>query len=468
VVGLLVAGVVVLGAGYAVVRGYLHSDGFRKFLSAEAGKVAGVTGEFSPFRWQGLAVDTDSFEATGDGLVSGVRADGLHTEIGLGGISRGVWEINGSSVKRLDVSVDARKKLDEEVVEKEERKSEKPSARPGWFPRDAELRSMDVGVLSVRAVLDEGVVNATGMKFRAGIDGGRVDLPFALVPEVRLDRVKARYQGGQVFLTDALVGVCGNGRVEGTGEYDVNTREFSMQGNVTGIRTEELFGPDWAKRLTGDVASDFNLGNPSGTPQAHGSLNIDNAVVTALPLLDTLAAYADTRRFRVLTLQESRTDWRWKKGELVFSRLVLSSEGLVRLEGGMTIRGREIDGLFRLGLAPGTLATIPGAETHVFVAGERGLLWTPLRITGTLDDPKEDLSDRLMTAAGLRMFEQIPETGEKVIKFTSNILGEAPVKSVETGTKIIKEGTKAVRDVTSILGGLLGGDGPEKEKEDDE
>ena len=34
-------------------------------------------------------------------------------------------------------------------------------------------------------------------------------------------------------------------------------------------------------------------------------------------------------------------------------------------------------GRFRLGLAPGTLSTIPGAETDVFLPGERGLLWTP-------------------------------------------------------------------------------------------
>lgn len=476
VVGLLILAVVSVGVGYAMVRNYLHSDAFRKFLSAEASKIAGVTGEFAPFRWQGLAVDTDSFEATGEGLVSNVRADGLHTEIGLGGVGRGVWEIRESSVKRLDVSIDARKRMDEEAVAKEERKSEKPSARPGWFPRDAELQGMDVGRFSVKALLEEGLVSATDMKFsaertggngayRAKIDGGSVKLPFAVVPELRLDHVKTRYQDGQIFLTDALVHAWEDGRIEGSGECDMNTRDFSMQGSVTGIHTEEVFGPDWAKRLTGDVVSDFTLSNPSGSPQAHGTLTIDNAVVTALPLLDTLAAYADTRRFRVLTLQEARTDWRWKKGELSITKLVLSSEGLVRLEGSMTIRGREIDGLFRLGLAPGTLATIPGAETLVFIAGERGLLWAPLRITGTLDDPKEDLSDRLMTAAGLRMFDQIPETGEKVIKFTQSMLGEAPGKSVETGTKILREGTKAVRDVTGILGGLLGG---EELKQDDE
>ena len=59
-------------------------------------------------------------------------------------------------------------------------------------------------------------------------------------------------------------------------------------------------------------------------------------------------------------------------------------------------RDRRIDGRFRLGLVPGVLARIPGAETIVFQPGERGLLWTTLRVTGTIDDPEEDLTGRLL------------------------------------------------------------------------
>lgn len=482
-IGLLVLGVVILGGGYAAVRSYLHSEEFRKFLSAEAGKVAGVTGEFSPFRWQGLAVDTDGFKATGNGLITAVSADGLHTEVGLGGLKRGVWEIKGTNVRRLDVSVDARKRVDEKTMEKEERKSEKRSSRPGWLPSDAELQEMEVRNLSVNSILDEGLVTATGMRvtagqagakgaYRAEISDGTVTLPFKLVPELRLDHVRARYQDRQVFITDARMEAWENGLIVATGEWDTRSSRYSLEGNAKGIQTEDLLGADWAKRLTGDVVSDFTLENPSGSPQARGQLTINNAVLTALPILDSLAAYADTRRFRVLTLNEAKTDWQWKKGELSLSNLALSSEGLVRLEGNLIIRGRELDGIFRLGLAPGTLSRIPGAETDVFLPGERGLLWAPLRITGTLDDPKEDLTDRLMTAAGMRMFDMIPETGEKVIKFTRNVLEspettEKAVKAVETGVKVIEEGSKAVREVSGILDGILGGGSRREEKKEE-
>lgn len=465
--GLLVVALVGLGVGYGMLRSYLHSDAFRKFLSVEASDMAGVTGEFGPFHWEGLAVDTDSFEAKGDGLVTGVRADGLHTEIGLGGVRRGVWEVRGSSLRRLEVSVDARKKGEEKKIPEVSHKVGKKAKRPAWLPSEAELDGIEVRELAVKAILDQGLAIASGMSvraeqagaknaYRAEIEGGTIRVPFPSVPELRLDRARLRYQDGQVFLTDATLGAWANGRIQGNGEWEIRSRQFSVEGDATGLKCEDVLNADWSKRLTGEVTSDFRADNRPGSPQASGKLAIQNGVLTALPMLDALAAYADTRRFRVLTLHEAHTNWRWKKGGISLTNLVLSSEGLVRLEGGIDIRDRKIDGLFRLGLAPGTLARIPGAETDVFVQGERGLLWTTVRISGTLDDPKEDLTDRLIAAAGMRMFDQIPETGEKVIKFTRSLLGEPSSKTIEKGVDILEKGSKTVREVSGILDGLLG------------
>ncbi len=471
VVGLLILSVIVIVVGYGMLRSYLHSDAFRKFLSAEASETAGVTGEFAPFDWDGLAVETESFEATGTGLVTAVRADGLHTEVGLGGVRRGVWEIRGSSLRRLEVAVDARKPLDGAVAAGEPMKEHLKTKRPAWYPNEAEVQGLDVRELVVKAMLTEGLATITGMSvhaeqaggkdaYRAEIEGGTVRLPFGIVPDLRIDRAHLRYKDDHVFLTDATVAAWANGRVQATGEWDLKAKRFAVTGDASSLKCEDILNPDWAKRLTGDVTSDFNLENDSGTPEASGKLTIKNGMLTALPMLDALAAYADTRRFRVLTLSESHTDWHWKQGELTLSKLVLASEGLVRLEGNITIRGKALDGRFRLGLAPGTLATIPGAETDVFLAGERGLRWTTLHLTGTLDDPKEDLTDRLLAAAGIRMFDQIPETGEKVIKFTHSLLGDPSPQTIEKGEKIIEKGTKAIREVTGILDGLLGGGTP--------
>ena len=476
-VGLLVVALLGLGVAYAALRGYLHSEAFRKFLSAEASGMAGVKGEFKPFIWDGLTVSTDSFEATGAGFVAAMRADGLHTEVGFGGLRRGVWEIRGSNIRRLDISLDATRPDAAEAPIEFKISKPQSSNSSSWLPRKAELQEFDVQAVTVKAVLKQGLAVAGGMsvhaervggkdRYQGDVEGGQIRLPFPFLPELRLDRLHLRYQDDQVFLTQATVSAWETGRIEGTGEWDMNSRQFSLQGDARGMKCENLVNANWAKRLTGEAVSNFTVDNHSGQLMAGGTLTIHDGVLTALPILDSLAAYADTRRFRVMTLNEVRTKWRWKPGEISLSDLVLSSEGLARLEGSLSIRGERLDGLFRLGLAPGTLSNIPGAETDVFLPGERGLLWTTLRITGTLDDPKEDLTDRLIAAAGMRMFDVIPETGEKVIKFTRSVIGENPSKAVDQGLKIIDEGTKAVRGAGDILNGILGNEPADPDKEE--
>jgi hypothetical protein len=462
--------VCLLGAAvfYASVRSYLHSEGFRRLLSEKAGAAAKVTGGFTPFRWEGLAVDAEMFNATGKGIISDLRVDGLHTEIGLGGLRRGVWEIRGTRMGRVAVSLDATQAGAAATAEVVRKPSAPPVESKGWLPREVELQGLELGQVDLLARLDQGPLTASGMKvdvkpdggrraFRAEVTGGGIRLPFHLAPEVRLDRARLRYREGAVFLTHLSAGAWKDGRLEASGEWDRETRRFSTEGGLSGVKCEEVLSETWTKRIIGVLSTDFTADNHTGMPVARGRLVLSNGTLTALPVLDMLAAYADTRRFRVLTLSEAHADWRWEKNFIDLTDIVIASEGLARLEGRVTIRGKNLDGKLRLGLVPGTLATIPGAETDVFTPGERGLLWTTIHLTGTLDKPREDLGDRLIAAAGLRMLETLPESGEKVIKFTRSVLGDAPSKTVEKGVEIIEKSGLNVREVSGILDSFLGG-----------
>ena len=468
--GLIVAGVVGAGILYAMVRGYLHSDAFRQLLSHRAGALAKVEGQFTPFRWDGLAVDSSGFEASGAGVVKHVRLDGLHTEVGVGGLRRGVWEIQGSRVQRMEVALDARNQgLVPPPATSLESESPPRASKRAWLPSEIELQGMEVREVVVQALLDQGPVAVSGLKlrvepagpkhaYRAETADGTLRLPFGWVPELRLGRTNLRFQDGRVFLNRFDAAAWQDGHLEASGEWDAAARRYALEGQVSGVKCEDLFSADWAQRCSGTLSSDFTLDNHAGPPVARGRLTLHNGTLTALPVLEALAAYADTRRFRILSLSEAHADWRLDNGRYFLTNLVLASEGLVRLEGRLELRGRDIDGRLSLGLAPGTLARIPGAETDVFAAGERGLVWASLRLTGTLDHPREDLTDRLVAAAGVRMFERIPETGEQVIKFTRSLLGDAPPKAVEQELDNLKARSKTVRKLSGLLDGLLGGE----------
>jgi hypothetical protein len=477
-----VLGVLVLvgSAGvYAGLKSYLHSDAFRGFMANQVADTLGGRGAFEPFLWDGFQVSSPSFELHGGDMVSEMRADGLMTEVDLGGVRRGVWDLHSSRINRLEVEVDA-SGIFRPATKESAAAAHKASQNKPWYdrflPKEVEVQGLDIQDSSLKVHMPDGSASLAGTawqvepgavrgSYRAEGQGGVMRLPWSWLPESKLGRARLRYQDGIVYLTDMSLGCYKRGRVDLSGEDDIGRGRYAFQGAVRDVSCDEVMSETWSRRVRGDMRGGFEIGSGVSGPVARGTLVMENGVLTALPVLDKLAAYADTTRFRILNLQQASCSWEWSDGELVFSDLVLSSEGLVRLEGRLKIRGRELDGVFRLGMAPGSLATIPGAETVVFHPGERGLMWTPLRVTGTLDDPQEDLSARLTDAAGSRMFEIIPATGEKVLKFTRGLLDDNGGKTIEQGTKVLRQGVDVagkgvdvIRDVGGgVLDGLLGG-----------
>ncbi|MCP5542443.1 MAG: hypothetical protein H7A49_00910 [Akkermansiaceae bacterium] len=463
---------IVAAAGlFLAVRAYLHSDGFRSFLSAKVGEVARVDGSFSPFQWDGLAVRSKEYRATGGEMIRSLGIDDLRTEVGLGGLKRGVWEVRETSARRVEIEIDGRGRDETKVSPADSDPSEEArKSVPGWLPTKVEVMGLRIGEISFRALLDGGTIAADGMRLtceptRGGggydvtMSGGTAHAPYRMLPELRLDKARFRYEEGRIFLNHLSADAWSDAHLELSGEADRTTRLYSLDGGISNVKCEEAFDETWSRRASGIMESSLSLDNTSGKPVASGHAELHRGVLTALPVLDTLAAYADTRRFRTINLNEASTDWSWERGFLSFRNIRLGSEALLQLDGSLDIRDGNLDGRFLLGIAPGVLSSIPGAETDVFLPGERGLLWTPLHITGTLDNPEEDLTDRLIDAAGMRMFEIVPQTGEKVLRFSRAVLEEhvpdAMDKALDKSGEIIRDGGEIIRGAQGVLDDIL-------------
>lgn len=472
-IGALGLGVVALGGGYVGLRSWLHGEEFRHMLSTEAGNALDVTSEFGKFQWSGTRMDTEGFTASGEGIVKSIDAEGLRVEMGLGGWWQGVWRVEDARARRIEVEIDTtaakRASTAPETVE-----VVVPPKKKRWYdafvPQEVEVRQVEVGSSSLRLITKSGPVgirdtswrvtpDAAQGSYKAEGEGGTVVLPWKWSPRMALGRARLRYQDNSVFLTDADFKVYESGRLDLSGEMSVKGDGYVFNGDLRDVMCAEVLPEDWKQRLSGKVESEFTVEHGPHGPKVKGHLELSDGVLTAMPLLDSLSAYADTTRFRRLALEDGRVDYEWEDGALNLRNLVIASEGLVRLEGTMRVdREERLDGRFRLGLVPGVLARIPGAETIVFQPGERGLLWTTLRVTGTVDDPEEDLTARLIEAAGLRMFEILPETGERVLKFTREVLDADMTKHLQKGAEVIETGRDMIetgRDVIRDAGGVV-------------
>jgi hypothetical protein len=317
------------------------------------------------------------------------------------------------------------------------------------------------------ALTSSGKVSVSGMRckvekapaassYHGLLEGGTVRLPVPGLPPLAWKEARVRWQKDSLFLTSLAAEAWGHALLTASGEWDRSSRRATGEGSLNNIPCERVLTGDWAKRVQGTVDIGFAGEVAAGSYQAQGDLRITKGVLTALPVLDVLAAYADTARFRVVPLHQAHGRWAVKNGVWRFSDIVLHSEGLVRLEGDFSLQGEDLDGSFRLGVAPGTLAALPGAERHVFLPGEHGLVWTTLRLSGTWDDPREDLSERLLAAAGMRLLEQWPENGVRAIRHSQRLVGEAMPDALEKSTRVLETGQGAVLEAGEILNRMLG------------
>ncbi len=126
-------------------------------------------------------------------------------------------------------------------------------------------------------------------------------------------------------------------------------------------------------------------------------------------------------------------------------RALLTEAPLLRIDGVCDVVNNNLDGIFQVGIAPGTLRWVPGAESKVFSRREDGFLWATMRLVGPLDSPSEDLSDRLYDAAVAATIEEAPkkviETGAQALDAGKNAAGAL----LDTGSKVIEKGAEAIR-----------------------
>jgi hypothetical protein len=477
--------VLLAAIGSLALRHWLHSESFRALLSREAGRAVGIDGSFSPLRWEGLALDARSFSGKGKGPIRELQLEGLHTEVGLGRIWNGAWELRNSSIRRIELSLNGPGHRIENTVRSDADTSSSvppaslPTKSRKFFalPERIELGSIDVRDLTIGFPHDRGSFTLRGTRMGATQEssnrswlieaqGGLLESPITWIPPARLDRLKGRWRDGIFHLSELRATSSDNATLTASGEWNRDTKETIVDGSVVGIPCETLLPRDWSKHLAGHVDATVVMRRSRDLAQAEGTIELRRGVLTALPFLDALDAYADTSRFRHITLTEARSEWAWHgENQTSFRRIVLACDGLVRLEGECTVRGRILDGNFQLGIAPGTLSRIPGAENQIFQPGPHGLLWAPLKLTGTLDDPKEDLSERLVAEAGVRMIQRLPESVVQKLPLDLNLLRSDPQQAVEQVKETLREGPKTIEEVGGLIDSILKS---KKQKKNDE
>ena len=471
---LLISGVMLmllaptLVTGY--IRSYLRKDEFHQ--KAEEMIVAKLGGKarLAPIIWNDdTATLTDLSLETDAGW--NVEAGGLRAALDFGAIRQGTWSIQEAgaddlALRRTKAAIGDT--LDAESaaqVESAAQTESVPSFLRRYIPTKTEIGGFDVLRFSFEQnawKIDEtrlhlGAWSSGEKSAPAKLTGGTLQTPIHAPQQkepLKLDLTQAtlRLSREQLLLSNATLRWKQGSEATLRGSLKPETGTWQTFMHATAVPLDEFLDATWQQRISGKFEGDLELsGSRNIPPTWKADVVLKNGALQGLPILDKLVTYTNTHRFKRLVLDVCSATVRPQGDALRIENIIVQSNGLLRIEGALDFQGRNVSGDLMVGVTPETLSSIPGASSRVFVetnpTGPSGLQWTHVRIAGTIDAPQEDLSSRLIGAAGMSLLldnpSQVINQGTELLK---PVLGEEaaklPSKVMEGAGGIIENGLK--------------------------
>lgn len=466
-----------------LVRAYVQKDDFR--LKAEemiAGKTGGVA-RIEALSWHDDHANISELRLE-DAHSLDLEAVNLQAGIDFGAIRNGAWSIHSAEADEITLHLRPGETLAPPTAPGPTSAEDQPDsdAVPSFLRRYLPTRTEVAGFDVRRFFFGHGhwkiaETNLTASAWKSGqatvpvkLTGGTLQTPFeapqqAAPLKLDLEKASLRISANQLNISAASLRWKQNAEARLRGTFDFASGDWELFTHVEEVPVDEFLDPWWKQRLSGRLNGDIeSSGSRSASAVWKADASLTNGVLEGLPILATLAKYTRAERFKRLVLDTCQATIHPDRGGLRFEKIIVHSNGLIRIEGTMTLHGNLVEGDFMVGVTPETLRFIPGAEQLVFTEknpqGAPGLLWTRVRVAGPLDSPQEDLSARLLGGAGMSVLFDTPE---KIVKQGADallkpVLGDdaakVPGKVIEGASGLLENGVKAG---AGLLNGLFPG-----------
>lgn len=397
------------------ISSYLRSPEFLGRMAEHSGEEMRARVEISPVRFDGSQFFSDGLQAMGgpEANFSDVKVTNVRGEFRLPALWRLLFGDRKVGIDNVDVQHVEANFFDDRIAltlpphnKREHRgdvgKINVHELRLGW--RGGRVTGM--GVTATHAQGGWQVVGQGGRVMQNGL------------PSMDIVSMRLLHKEPSLFIQEAKLREDG-GEISATGEV-TEKEKVDLQFKVNGMNVTPLLPEDWRARLHGRISGDARVVYPlrEGPGVARvlsGNALLQQGVLEALPVLNKIADFTKTDRFRRLTLNQVRGDFRVDQDGLRVTNFVLESERLISVKGQFTIANDQIDGTFEVGITPGPLQWLPGSQEKVFVTLRDGYAWTNMRITGPVNGPREDLSSRLVAAAEAAVVQKVESTANQAV-----------------------------------------------------
>lgn len=384
---------------------YVESEAFRAELEKQTAKGLHFEGgHYAPVRRTGfLTAEAESFQAKdGRKALRSLEAHGIAATFNPWGVFLRRWQLDRLHIEGGEVG-----------IQTYEPKPEPSPAKP-WFhvflpqrvylkriesePADVTWRIRDQrgGFFGTRLL-----ITPHRRDFNYQATGGTLKMP--IIPDLRL-------RDTHLLITKTLLTLYnldlesegdGNGHIhaEGTaGTRDERSVDFKI--DFAHLPIAEWMPATWREHVSGQASGkiawrgkDQKLENAEG----EASLRVQGGHLVQLPFLEKIAEVTGEKTLQRLTLTDCSAELTWRFPKVEVKKLAIEAEDKFRAEGTIRIDRQELGGAIEFGVAPSLLSWLPHPE-EVFPRKHDGYLWTTVRLSGTLDAPRQDLSPRIIAA----------------------------------------------------------------------
>jgi hypothetical protein len=252
--------------------------------------------------------------------------------------------------------------------------------------------------------------------------GGKAQHPG--LPLVTLDSLSASTGSKGVTITQAKLFGQNGGTLSLNGFVALNESQISqIHTEFSGISISDLY-PE-TLHLNGIASGNADY---SGVIQQEdagtitGSLHVDKLRMDWSIFLGKIGSFIKTSGTDDWILDSVDAQVIYRSQHIEFSHLVAKYEDQLRIEGNGTIESGQINATFSVGLSAAILKWLPGVQPKVFTEERDGLYWAPVHLTGTPQNPKEDLSKRISSALQESVGKELKDQAKDAIKSFLDLL----------------------------------------------
>lgn len=301
-------------------------------------------------------------------------------------------------------------------------------------------------------------------------ENARLHTPFHFLRDSSIKTATMIYHDDSVDVTECRI-MLTPGEMRVKASYGIRQAQWGVDMQVNKGNLHRLLNEDWKKRVSGDLYGRLTMtGRGATTITGTGAFSVQNGVLEGLPFLSQLPI-GNTYPYRSIELEKADCQVQFpydsptiRNAWLIDKINLKSRDGSLLVQGHILIGAdQSLGGTLSIGLPRNIVLALPLPKEDVidklFTSneGDNDYLWVKLNLSGTLDQPQEDLSIRIATLAGnsiLNSVKNLPKgTAAELLNMLMKQKKSTPAN--DTPADSTQDSNSTIQNAVNAAGSLL-------------